>query len=218
MLEIWRAVAFSRLNRKDQQGTWKAKWQSCPRGQEKKVLQEREDDQRVNATDKLHWEAEGQLWDQSCGVAGNDTVGHFGGVADTKPCPNWVQEGIEEEVGRATLDNSIPEFSEKGIRHDGQYLKGKPGQREGFCKTEKNCCRCASWYKWSRKGKTQQYRRERRKLREERVYQREEREGSTLSHLILQDTWQDSNAAVTFWIPSSEEFKHWANFLMKSAL
>lgn len=54
-------------------------------------------------------------------------------------------------------------------------------------------------------------------MQEERVCQREEREHFTLGHLILQDIWQDSNVAVMFWLPSSEAFKHWTNFLVESA-
>ena len=67
-------------------------------------------------------------------VPGNNTVGHFGGRADIEPCPECVQEGTEEEVATATRDNSITEFSEKGIRDDGQYPEGKSGQREVLCK------------------------------------------------------------------------------------
>lgn len=66
-------------------------------------------------------------------VPGNNTVGHLGGRADTGPCPEWVQEGTEEEVATATRDNSITEFSEKGIRDNGQHPGGKSGQREGLC-------------------------------------------------------------------------------------
>lgn len=76
-------------------------------------------------------------WVGDTEVTGNNTVGHFGGVAGTKPCPERILERTKDKVGMATLDNSITEVSEKGIRDDGQYPKRKPGQSEGFRKWEK---------------------------------------------------------------------------------
>lgn len=63
-------------------------------------------------------------------------MGHFGGVADAKPCSEsvWNLRRVGTIPSWPFLDHSTPEFSEKGIRGDGQHLQGNLDQREDFCK------------------------------------------------------------------------------------
>lgn len=135
------------------------------------MSQKGKNNQCVNATDELQ-EAQGQLLGGHGEVTGNTTVGHFDRVAGTKPCPEQILERTKDKTGTATLDNSITEVSEKGIRDAGKYPEGKPGQSEGSINGRN---RNKDESKRSSGGKTE----------EQRIYQRKDRELSTLSHQKL---------------------------------